>query len=289
MTHDCLLHQVRQQKAHELVVNRDQREKRDERAAQMILGTLMQLGATGLARAVHRWRAGAVAADAHAKNGAVLARIQQQQATISHLEIRPLMKESSVAEERRLRLAAEEACAALELKIKVLQREKAVGPAVAARAELALSLKEAEGREERRAERQRFESLGRLCKLVALGSYLRAVRARRLISALRGWAEAAGALTHAEALHACRQEAERRGYRRALEAALAAERNATAAGKGAEAARLAEVQREMEVAWAEARAFEAARADDAAAAQATRLELEARLRRVEEALAEQAR
>jgi hypothetical protein len=45
----------------------------------------------------------------------------------------------------------------------------------------------------------------------------------------------------------------------------------------------------MEVAWAEARAFEAARADDAAAAQATRLELEARLRRVEEALAEQAR
>jgi hypothetical protein len=102
MTHDCLLHQVRQQKAHELVVNRDQREKRDERAAQMILGTLMQLGATGLARAVHRWRAGAVAADAHAKNGAVLARIQQQQATISHLEIRPLMKESSVAEERRL-------------------------------------------------------------------------------------------------------------------------------------------------------------------------------------------
>jgi hypothetical protein len=41
------------------------------------------------------------------------------------------------------------------------------------------------------------------------------------------------ALTHAEALHACRQEAERRGYRRALEAALAAERNATAAGKGA--------------------------------------------------------
>jgi hypothetical protein len=192
-------------------------------------------------------------------------------------------------QERRLRLAAEEACAALELKIKVLQREKAVGPAVAARAELALSLKEAEGREERRAERQRFESLGRLCKLVALGSYLRAVRARRLISALRGWAEAAGALTHAEALHACMQEAERRGYRRALEAALAAERNATAAGKGAEAARLAEVQREMEVAWAEARASEAARADDAAAAQATRLELEARLRRVEEALAEQAR
>ena len=171
----------------------------------------------------------------------------------------------------------------------MLQREKAVGPAVAARAELALSLKEAEGREERRAERQRFESLGRLCKLVALGSYLRAVRARRLISALRGWAEAAGALTHAEALHACMQEAERRGYRRALEAALAAERNATAAGKGAEAARLAEVQREMEVAWAEARASEAARADDAAAAQATRLELEAQLRRVEEALAEQAR
>ena len=261
--------------------------ERHRRGALVAIAAFEQCMITQLCRALLRWRGATVAVDCHRKTAELASRLAHKEAAVQHLEGRPLGLQGAAAEERRLRMLAEEAAAALEHKIAVLQRQSSAAPAKVARADLAISLQQQAAREERRVAADAHASLSRLCKLAAVAAYLRSLRRHRLGRALRDWAAIVGSLEHAASLTAATRDAERRGYTRALEAALKAERAAAVAGKGAEAEREAETRREAASARAEAQASEEARATESAAAQATRLSLEARLRRAEEAVAEQ--
>ena len=74
-----------------------------------------------------------------------------------------------------------------------------------------------------------------------------------LLASLQQWATVARSISWHDASSSACAAAERKGYARALNAALAAERAAAAAGEGAESARKAEWQRQLEQATHEVR------------------------------------
>ena len=148
------------------------------------------------------------------------------------IEHRPIKGAEELENEKRLRAAAEEKARGLEVVNSKLRREAAAKPAFQQR-ERDRSKMISEDYEEHLAAAQ-AEKVGmeRVCKLSAVYSYLKVLRRQHMQGCIQQWSAAARHIVHTTSSAAAVSNAERKGYARALQVALQAERSRAEEGEG---------------------------------------------------------
>ena len=241
------------------------------------LGAVCKLVTTVLARYLREWSHALSLMRADARRAAATAHIDELQLTIKRVEARPLKNEEDLANEQRMRQAAEQARWSLEVQNTRLRREAAAAPAIKERERERARMISGRSTDKARSAEAETMSLARACKMSAMAGWLRAMRRESLRGCMYRWATSVRHQAAAETAAAACKAAERKGYARALTAALAAEKAAKSAGDGEERARSADWQRQLDDAWYEVRQAEVLREAEAAKALAAAQAAEARV------------